>query len=127
MVDEKIRKLIESEVVAFSTVDENDCPNVVSVMYVKVVDKNKLLITDNFFNKKRINLLKNKNVALAVWDKNGEVGYQVKGEAEYLTSGEWKKKVDEMEENEGLAHKGAVVVTMKEIWNLASPGLVWRV
>jgi len=125
MIEEKLRILLESEIVAFSTVGEGDLPNVVSVVEIKVFE-DKLLITDNFFNKTRINLLKNKNVALAVWNKSGEVGYQIKGEAEYFTEGEWKKIVDEMKENEGLSHKGAVLVTVKEIWDLVNPKLVWK-
>ncbi|MBN1263644.1 MAG: hypothetical protein JW991_04785 [Candidatus Pacebacteria bacterium] len=37
-----------------------------------------------------------------------------------------KKRVDEDQENEGLAHKGAALVTVDEIWDLSKPRLLAR-
>ena len=120
------KKLIEKQVLALASSDLNNKPNVVAVACCKVVAKDKILVTDNFMNKTRKNLLVNKNVALAVWSKDGEEGYQFKGKAEYLTSGKWKKMVDEDPDNKGLAHKGAVLVTIGEIWDLAEPKLIGK-
>lgn len=119
-------KLLESVAMAFTTVGDNGVPNTIAVACVKVIEPNKLLITDNFMNKTRINLLKNRKVAIAVWSKDEEEGYQIKGEAEYLTEGEYKDMVDKMEDNQGLAHKAAIVVTVQEIWDLAKPKLLFN-
>lgn len=83
----KLKKLIESVAMALATVDRSGRPNVVAVACVKVVSRNKLLITDNFMNKTRANILKNNQVALAVWSKDEEIGYQLKGGGE--VSNEW--------------------------------------
>lgn len=122
----KQKKLIESLAMALATSDKNGKPNVVAVACVKVIKPDKLLITDNFMNKTRKNLLENKNVAIAVWSKNEEEGYQFKGKAKYLTKGPYKKMVDEMKESKGLAHKAAVLVTVKEIWDIADPKLLYK-
>lgn len=98
--------------------------NVVAVACCKVVGPNLILSTDNYFNKTRSNLLENSKVAVAVWSQDEKEGYQFKGKAQYLTSGEWKDAVDRDPDNEGLAHKAAVLIEVKEIWNLVEPGLI---
>ena len=112
------KELIENGTLAFCTVDTAGAPNVIAVGYVKVVSGNQLLITDNFFSKTLANLNSNTSVALAVWTEDGEVGFQFKGSVEYFTSGPWKEQVDGMPENDELLHKGAVLVTVREIWDL---------
>jgi predicted pyridoxine 5'-phosphate oxidase superfamily flavin-nucleotide-binding protein len=120
-INKKQKVLIEKEVIALATCTPKNKPNVVAIACCKVVDKNKILITDNFMNKTRKNLLNNNKVALAVWSKDWEQGYQFKGTVKYLTSGKWKEMVDKNPDNKGLAHKAAVLVTVKEIWDLANP------
>lgn len=117
-INKKIKKLIEERVLGFATSDKKGKPNVVAVAGLKVYDNNKVLITDNFFKKTRDNLLENNNVALVVWDIEEKYGFQLKGKSKYLTNGKWKKIVDEMRENEGFAHKGAVLVKVDEIYKL---------
>ena len=65
-ISSKQKKLIEKQVLALATSDLNDKPNVVAVACCKVVNKDKILVTDNFMNKTRRNLLANNKVALAV-------------------------------------------------------------
>lgn len=118
------KKLIEKGALALATSDLSNRPNVVAVACCKVINKDKILITDNFMNKTKKNLLANSRVALAVWSDDWEEGYQFKGKAEYLVSGRWKKAVDENPNNKGLAHKAAVLATIDEIWDLADPKLL---
>ena len=125
-IDRKQKRLIEKEVLALATADFNNTPNAIAIACCKVVGKDKILITDNFMNKTKKNLLKNRKVALAVWSKDGEEGYQFKGRAKYLTAGKWKRKVDEDPDNKGLAHKAAVLVTVDEIWDLSEPKLLFK-
>jgi predicted pyridoxine 5'-phosphate oxidase superfamily flavin-nucleotide-binding protein len=123
----KQKNLIEKQVLALATSDVTGKPNVIAVACCKVVAKDKILITDNFMNKTKKNLLVNNRVALAVWSNDWEEGYQFRGKAQYLTSGKWKKRVDEdPPNNKGLAHKAAVLVTVDEIWDLADPKLVGK-
>ncbi|MBU0976671.1 MAG: pyridoxamine 5'-phosphate oxidase family protein [Patescibacteria group bacterium] len=115
------KRLLENSIVSFSTSSIRCRPNLVAVSCVKVVAEDKILITDNFFGKTRKNLLDNSMVSMAVWSPKGTKGWQFKGTARYCTRGKWKKVVDRMKENKGLAHKAAVVIQVKEIYNLASP------
>ena len=125
-ITENQKKLIEEQVLALATSDLDNKPNVIAVACCKVVAKDKILVTDNFMNKTKKNLLVNNRVAMAVWSKDWEEGYQFKGGAQYLTSGRWKKMVDEDPDNKEMAHKAAVLVTVDEIWDLAEPKLVGK-
>ena len=123
-ITDQQKRLIEEKAIALATADLNSTPNVVGVACCKVVDDNKILITDNYMNKTRKNLLENKKIAIAVWSREEKEGYQFKGMAEYLKSGEWKKMVDSDPDNEGLSHKAAVLITMEKIWDLVSPKIL---
>jgi hypothetical protein len=128
-IPENIVSLLEKSIVALAT-SSSDIPNCVAVACCKVVASNQVLITDNFFNKTRLNLIANKYVSLAFWEPDdkpeGNLGYQLKGTAEYLTSGSWKQMVDQDPDNKGLAHKAAILVTVTEVWDLANPKLISR-
>jgi len=118
------KRLVEKQTVALATSDLDKRPNVIAVAFCKVVAPDKILITDNFMNKTRRNLLANDRVALAVWSNDWDEGYQFKGVGRYLTSGKWKKVVDVEPNNKDLAHKAAVLITVDEIWDLAKPRLI---
>lgn len=124
MITGKIKELLEKEVVALTTVSDDGRPNVIAVACCKVIEGNKVLVTDNFMNKTRQNLVSNQHVAMAVWSKDMENGYQLKGVAECITEGKYKELVDKDPNNKGLAHKAAVLVTVSEIWDLAQPRLI---
>jgi len=127
-IPKEVKDLLEKSIIAFGTCDKLMRPNIIAIPYCKVVGPNQVLITDNFFNKTYKNLLENSQVSLAFWkpdgNPNGNQGYQLKGHAQYMTSGDWKKRVDTDPDNAGLAHKGAVLVNITEIWDLADPKLV---
>lgn len=115
-ITSEIKKIIEENAVAFSTVD-NNLPNVIGVAFVKVVSDNQILITDNYMKQTKENLEKNNNVCLAVWNKDWE-GYKLIGKAEYFTTGKWKTYVERMKENKGLPAKGAILITLSNIIKL---------
>jgi predicted pyridoxine 5'-phosphate oxidase superfamily flavin-nucleotide-binding protein len=112
-INNQQKNFVENEVVALATCDLDNKPNVIAVTHCLVVDNDKILVTDNFMNKTRKNLLENKKIALAVWNKNEE-GYQFKGKAEYLIEGKWKDKVDNEPNNKNWAHKAAVLITVEK-------------
>ncbi len=47
-INEELKKLIEENVLAFATVDENGNPHCIAVAFAKVVSKNQILVTDNY-------------------------------------------------------------------------------
>ena len=110
----EIKSLIENNPVALSTVTESNKPNVIGVAFVKVVSDSELLITDNYMNQTKKDILGNNNVCLIVWDEDLK-GFKIIGKAEYFTEGKWKKYVEEMSENEGLPAKGAILVKVERV------------
>lgn len=126
-ISENIKTFLEKSIIAFGTCDQSNRPNINAVACCKVVSDNQVLITDNFMNKTRQNLLNNRNVSLSFWnpvDGDNNQGYQLKGTAEVFTDGDWKNMVDNDSDNVGLAHKAAILVTVTEIWDLANPKLI---
>ena len=116
-IDSKIKKLIEENPAAFGTIDKKNRPNVIGVAYIKVVAKNKIVITDNFMKQTKHNLSTNKHVCLAVWDRKWN-GCKIIGTARYFTNGKWKKFIENMKENKGLPAKGAIVITISKLIKL---------
>ncbi len=112
-MEEKIEKIIENNPVALATIS-GDKPYAIGVAYCKVVDKDTILITDNFMSSTVENIMKNNNVALVVWDKKWD-GIQILGKAKYYKEGKWLNYVKKMKENEGLPAKGAILVKVGKI------------
>ncbi len=116
MISKEAKNLIENNPIAISTCLNNE-PNISTAAFVKVIDDDKLLITDNFMEKTIKNIIKNKKVSIIVWDEDF-VGYKIIGEAEYFTEGDWVDFVKKMPENKEFLAKGAILVkvnTIKEV------------
>lgn len=117
-----IKNLIEQNAIAIATVDEMGDPHCITVVFVKVVSKNQLLVTNNYMVKTIENIQRKPSIALAVWDKNWEekcVGYELKGTTEYFTDGKWREMVKNLPGNKGEPCKGAILVTINRIKKLA--------
>jgi len=120
---EELKKLIEDNIVAFASIDETGKPHNIAVAYPKVISKDQIIITDNFMKETTQNTLKNNNVSLVVWNTDWEdikdcYGYEVRGSAEYFTSGKWHDFVKNMDKNKGLPAKGAILITLNKIKKL---------
>lgn len=113
MINPTIKKIIENNPVAFATV-KNNKPYVIGVAYCKVIEKDKILVTDNYMKSTVDNILKNNNVAMVVWNNKWE-GYQFVGKAEYFQKGKWADYVKRMKENKKLPAKGAILIKVKKI------------
>jgi predicted pyridoxine 5'-phosphate oxidase superfamily flavin-nucleotide-binding protein len=114
-----IKKIIEENAIALSTVNQNGNPHVIAVGDVKVIE-NKLIIGDIFIKETLGNIKKNPNVSLAVWTRNWEEnckGYELRGVAEYFKQGKWLEKAKKI--HSGFKVKGAIIINIKKIKKLA--------
>lgn len=112
----KIKKLISKDkLLVFGTASKKGKPNLIIVASCGLFN-NKILIADCQMNKTLKNLKKNKAVALCVFDK--ENYFQIKGKALYIKSGKWFKLVKKYCEGTPYAPKGAILVNIKEIYDL---------
>ena len=117
----RFKKLIENNAIAVATVNKNGKPHNIAVGYVKVVENDKIIITDVGMKETIENLKRNNNVALVVWNRNWErkcIGYEMKGAVKYFTSGKWKEFVDNLPQNKAYNPKGAILVTVYKIKKL---------
>jgi len=118
----EIKKLIEENALAFATTDKDGSPHCITVGYPKVVSKNQIVISAIYIVETLKNIEQNNNVALAVWSRDWEEvceGYELRGKAEYFTSGKWKEFVDNLPENKDENPRGAILVTVEKIKKLA--------
>ena len=102
---------------SLATINKNGTPNVIGVAFVKVISSNQIVITDNYMTQTKDNIKNNKNICIALWNKDWS-GFKLVGEAKYLTKGQWKIFIEEMKENQGLPAKGAILVTIRKIIRL---------
>ncbi|PLX06327.1 MAG: hypothetical protein C0596_17815 [Marinilabiliales bacterium] len=105
---------------ALGTCDRDGIPNVSVIGSKKIVDDNKIWIIDTFFDKTKDNILKNKNVSISFW--KGIIGYQIKGKAKYVESGEkfeiakqWILKLKPRK-----IVKGLVIVDVTDIYSISA-------
>jgi hypothetical protein len=112
-INQEIKKVIENNPLSFATIKGNK-PYVIGVAYCKVIDNDRILITDNYMRTTLENIKKNPNVALVVWDKNWN-GYQFLGKCKYYKRGKWLQYVKKMKENKGLPAKGAILIKVSTI------------
>ena len=68
MIDENAKTILESNPVAFATVDASGAPNVIGTAYAKVIADDKILITDNYMVQTIDNIKSNTKICLASWD-----------------------------------------------------------
>jgi uncharacterized protein len=112
-INSKIKKIIEKNPAAFATISGSK-PYVIGVAYCKVLDKNTIIITDNFMKSTVKNILKNDHVALVAWNKKWE-GVQILGRVEYYREGKWLNYVRKLKENRGMPAKGAILIKVSKV------------
>jgi len=120
-INEELKNLIESNAIAFATINEDKSPHCIAVAFAKVISNNQILITDNYMATTPKNIKKNNHVALVVWNKNWEencIGYELQGTAEYFKEGEFYEKVKKIPENKNEPCKGAILITIHNIKKL---------
>jgi hypothetical protein len=123
MTQEIIDTIAKQNPVPLATASSGGVPNVAFVGFLKVMDPETILISDNFFLKTENNLKNNPKVAFVVYDGYTKKCFQIKGSAEIITHGEiyeeMKKWVDSARPN--MPKKAAVVVHVEEVYD-SMPG-----
>lgn len=118
MINEGIKKMIEENALALATTDKSGNPHNIAIGYVKVISKNQLVVSNNYLVESINNIKINPNVSLVVWARNWEencIGYELKGKAEYFTSGKWLDFIKKIPINQGEPCKGAILITLNKI------------
>lgn len=110
----RIKRIIESNPIAFATVDEEGNPYVIAVTCYKVIGKNKILVCDTYMKKSLENIQNNNKVALVAWNKDYE-GYQFFGKANYYNEGELFQLCKKLKAKKGLPCKGAILFEIDKI------------
>lgn len=118
MLNENVKKVLESSMWDLATCSNGE-PNVVPVAFKCVTADGKLAVGDVFLDTTLKNINANGGkIAISVYNAETLEGYQVKGKAEYLTSGEivdtFKAMVEKMFNGAATA-KGALVITPEKV------------
>ncbi|MDO4554403.1 MAG: pyridoxamine 5'-phosphate oxidase family protein [Lachnospiraceae bacterium] len=114
MLNENVKKLLADGMWDLATCVNGE-PNVVPVAFKDVTDDGKLVVGDVFLETTLCNIQENNGkIAISVYDAKTLEGYQIKGIAEYITSGAivdtFKAMVEKMFNGAATA-KGALVIT----------------
>ena len=121
-INDEMRTLLkETDIWVLATADRNGVPNAVPILFVKLMDDDRLLLVDNFMKKTVDNISVNPNVSISVW--KDKTGYQFKGKAKIETSGanfEAGEKIVKDKKPE-LTPKSIVLVDIDSIY-ITSPG-----
>jgi hypothetical protein len=107
-----------------ATCAKDGVPNVVPKGSLGALDEEHLVFADLYSQKTRRNLEQNPRVAVAVVNPAGYVGYQFKGTAELVDSGEAFERALEIVDSIRMDRskvKYAVIIKVEEIFDL-SPG-----
>lgn len=118
MLTEAVKNILKNSMWDLATCADNE-PNVVPVAFKDITDDGKLVIGDVFMQTTLNNIRQNGGkIAISAYDAQKLEGYQIKGTAEYVTSGPvvdtFKKIVEDMFKGAATA-KGALIVTPQHV------------
>lgn len=118
MLNENVKKLLAANVWDLATC-AGDEPNVVPVAFKDVTEDGKLVVGDVFLETTLNNLKANGGrIAISVYDVKSLEGYQIKGSAEYVTTGPvvdaFKAMAEKMFQGAATA-KGALIITPEKV------------
>jgi predicted pyridoxine 5'-phosphate oxidase superfamily flavin-nucleotide-binding protein len=118
---EKMVEMFEKVPVAIlATAKPDGIPNAVPIGAKKIIDRETILISDQFFNKTLANMKANPRVSLTYWEDHA--GYQLKGTVTIETTGsrfeETARWIEEMGKKLGfpIKSKGAIILSVEEIY-----------
>ena len=95
MMNENVVKVLKESMWDLATCKDGE-PNVVPVAFKDVTDDGKLVVGDVFLETTIRNIQDNDGrIAISAYNANTLEGYQIKGRAEYVTSGPWSFTIAE--------------------------------
>ncbi|MCP4393698.1 MAG: pyridoxamine 5'-phosphate oxidase family protein [Alphaproteobacteria bacterium] len=110
----QIDLLKKQEIVVLSTVDANNYPRAIFVVPSRV-EEERIIISDVKMEITIGNVLDNKNVFIAAFDKEFEYLLKIKGVANYQTSGDLFDDIYKFETNRGYIPKGIITVDITDV------------
>ncbi len=118
MMNEAVMNLLKNGMWDLATCANGE-PNVIPVAFKDVSEDGKLLVGDVFLETTLNNIKVNDGkIAISVYDASNLEGYQIKGTAEYVTSGAvvdaFKAAVEKMFNGAATA-KGALIITPEKV------------
>lgn len=118
MMNENVLNLLKTSMWDLATCANGE-PNVVPVAFKDVTEDGKLVV-GNVFLETTLNNIKSNHgrIAISVYDPQNLEGYQIKGSAEYVSSGAvvdtFKAMVEKMF-NGAVTAKGALIITPEKV------------
>ncbi len=120
-ISDEVRALIkEVRLGFFATASKDGLPNVSPKGSIRVIDDQTLVFAEIKSPHTQANLLENPNICVLVYDPGQRNGYQIKGKAEMITSGELWDKVAPPLEKFGYHTNYVVKITPEEIRKVQS-------
>ncbi|MDD7739616.1 MAG: pyridoxamine 5'-phosphate oxidase family protein [Lachnospiraceae bacterium] len=118
MLNENVVKLLKTSMWDLATCSDGE-PNVVPVAFKDVTEDGKLVVGDVFLETTLNNIrINGGKIAISIYDAENLEGYQIKGNAEYVTEGKivdtFKAMVEKMFNGAATA-KGALVITPEKV------------
>lgn len=112
-------KLINNRPMHIATVNKDNNPNLSVASDVRVIEKDKILISANEMNNTQENIKYNSHVVLTTFNENYE-GLRIFGNAEYFNTGKYYELDKDLFDEEffktrGQHIKGAIVVTISKV------------
>lgn len=119
----QMKAMFEKQLAVAATASKDGIPNVGPKGSMQVVDDETLAYSEGTGQKTLRNLQENPKVAVIVVDRDSADGYQVKGTAELLTSGDFFERVAKRQEERGRPRpKHVVKIRLEEIYSV-KPGM----
>lgn len=115
-MNDNVKNLLKEQIWYLATY--SDEPNAIPVAFKDITEDGKLIVGDVFLDTTLKNIQANGKIAVSVSNPQTLEGYQIKGTAKYVTSGDvvdtFKKLVSEMFKGSATA-KGALVITPQKV------------
>ena len=118
-LSDEIKAVFGKQLAVIATASKDGTPNVGPKGSMHVFDDETLVYSEGRCEKTLRNMQENPRVSVTVVDKEKASGYQVKGQAELLTSGELYENVAQRQESRNRPRpKYVVKITVEEIYSV---------
>lgn len=115
------KELIDGKPIHIATVNNSNNPNLSVASDVRVIEKNKIIISVNEMNNTQKNIEYNSNVVLSVFNEDW-IGLRIFGKGEFYTDGEYYEFCNntffangEVTPFGATKPKGAIVITVEKV------------